>query len=135
MHSRSLFQRLMDNRPEPPSSRVDTARMVESVLEHLRVLFNAREGGTLTRTDYGLPDFNDLVVQFPAAIPALTRSIKHQVDLFEPRLRKVSVRHVPDPDRPLSLFFNISAELVLPEGDERVAFETVFGADGSVRVR
>ena len=42
---------------------------------------------------------------------------------------------MPDPDRALSLFFNISAEMVVPDGQERVAFETVLGADGSVNVR
>lgn len=135
MFERSLFQRLLDPRPTPPTTRFDTARQMDSVLEHLRELFNVRAGAVPTRLDYGLPDFNDLVIQFPSAIPAISRSIKHQIEMFEPRLRKVTVRHVPDPDRPLSLFFSISAEMVVPDGQERVAFETVLGADGSVNVR
>jgi type VI secretion system protein len=135
MFERSLFQRLLDPRPAPPTTRFDTARQMDSVLEHLRELFNVRAGAVPTRLDYGLPDFNDLVIQFPSAIPAISRSIKHQIEMFEPRLRKVTVRHVPDPDRPLSLFFSISAEMVVPDGQERVAFETVLGADGSVNVR
>ena len=135
MFERSLFERLLDEKQTPPSATIDGARAVSSVMDHLQRLFNARTGAVPIREDYGMPDFNDLVAQFPAAIPAISRAIKTQIDLFEPRLHRVIVRHVPDPDRPLSLFFAITAELDLPEGSERVSFETIFGADGSVRLR
>lgn len=135
MFEQTLFQRLLDPQPGRATTSFDATRQMDSVLSHLREMFNVRAGAVPTRPDYGLPDFNDLVIQFPAAVPAISRAIKHQIEMFEPRLRKVSVRHVPDPDRPLSLFFNISAEMVMPDGQERVAFETVLGADGSVSVR
>jgi len=135
MFEQTLFQRLLDPRPPRATTAFDTTRQMGSVLAHLREIFNVRAGAVPTRPDYGLPDFNDLVIQFPAAVPAISRAIKQQIEMFEPRLRRVSVRHVPDPDRPLSLFFNISAEMVMPDGQERVAFETVLGADGSVSVR
>lgn len=135
MFEQTLFQRLLDPQPYRPTTRFDAARQMESVLGHLRELFNVRAGAVPTRPDYGLPDFNDLVSEFPTAVPVISRAIKQQIEMFEPRLKRVSVRHVPDPDRPLSLFFNISAEMVVPDGQERVAFETVLGADGSVNVR
>ncbi|MDF1791805.1 MAG: type VI secretion system baseplate subunit TssE [Thalassobaculaceae bacterium] len=135
MFEQTLFQRLLDPQPARSTTSFDSARQMDSVLLHLREIFNVRSGAVPTRPDYGLPDFNDLVIQFPSAVPAISRSIKQQIEMFEPRLRRVTVRHVPDPDRPLSLFFNIAAEMVMPDGQERVAFETVLGADGSVSVR
>jgi type VI secretion system protein len=135
MHSRTLLQRLIEPDKAPASTRISVSEVMESVLEHLARMFNVRQGAVSTRPDYGMPDFNDLVMQFPAAIPAISRAIKQQIDRFEPRLSKVVVRHVPEPDQPLSLYFQISAELEVPDHDERVSFETVFGGDGSVRIR
>jgi type VI secretion system protein len=135
MFEQTLFQRLLDPQPPRTTVKFDAARQTDSVLSRLRELFNVRSGTVPTRPDYGLPDFNDFVIQFPAAVPGISRAIKLQIEMFEPRLKRVTVRHVPDPARPLSLFFSISAELLGPDGQERVAFETMFGADGSVSVR
>lgn len=135
MFEKTLFQRLLDPQPNRSTASFDPAKQMDSVLAHLKEIFNVRSGAVPTRPDYGLTDFNDLMIQFPSAVPAISRSIKQQIEMFEPRLSKVTVRHVPDPDRPLSLFFSIAAEMLRPDGQERVAFETVLGADGSVSVR
>ena len=136
MHERSLLERL--ERPERQSRRrlrLDSSELLESVLGHLRHLFNARRGSVMTRTDYGMPDFNDLAMQFPDAVPVIARAIKYQIDHFEPRIAKCAVRHVPNPDDPLSFSFHITGELKIGDDAERVTFETVMGDDGQMRVR
>ncbi len=135
MAERTLLQRLIDDDPPAPGRPFDSSLAVQSVLDYLQILMNTRQGSVGARPDFGLPDFNDMVSEFPAAVPAIARAIKHQIDSFEPRLRNVVVRHVPDPDRPLTLAYRIRAELAIDRGEEAVTFETVFGSDGSVRVR
>jgi type VI secretion system protein len=76
-----------------------------------------------------------MVSAFPDAVPAIARAIKHQIDIFEPRLRNVVVRHVPDPDRPLTLAYRIRAELAVSNSDSPITVETIFGSDGAVRVQ
>ena len=135
MAERTLLQRLIDDDPPTPGRPFDASLAVQSVVDYLQVLMNTRQGAVATRPDFGLPDFNDMVSTFPSAVPAIARAIKQQLDTFEPRLRNVSVRHVPDPDRPLTLSYRIRAELATSDTEDPVSFETVFGSDGSVKVR
>jgi type VI secretion system protein len=135
MAERTLVQRLIDDEPPTPGRPFDISVATQSVLDYLQILMNTRQGSVSARPDFGLPDFNDMASEFPAAVPAIARAIKQQIDTFEPRLRNVVVRHVPDPDRPLTLAYRIRAELDLPETDDAITFETVFGSDGSVRIR
>lgn len=135
MAERTLLQRLIDDEPPVPGRPFDMSLAVQSILDYLQILMNTRQGAVATRPDFGLPDFNDMVSSFPAAVPAIARAIKHQIDTFEPRLRNVVVRHVPDPDRPLTLTYRIRAELAISGVEDPVTFETVFGSDGAVRVQ
>ncbi len=135
-----MFERRLLERLEAPDNterrlKVDPSALSESVLGHLKLIFNTRQGSSETRTDLGMPDFNDLSTRFPDAIPIIGRAIKYQLDNFEPRLKNVSVKHVPDPTNPLSLYFQISAQLALPDEDVRLNFDTVLGDDGYFRMR
>jgi type VI secretion system protein len=135
-----MFERRLLERLEAPDSsdrrlKVDPSALSESVLAHLKLIFNTRQGSCETRPDLGMPDFNDLATRFPDAIPIIGRAIKYQLDNFEPRLKNVSVKHVPDPTNPLSLYFQISAQLALPDEDVRLNFDTVLGDDGYFRMR
>ena len=113
----------------------DADKLAHSVLSHLVRLLNTRQGSSATQPDYGLPDFNDLVTRFPDAINELKREIKRQVEKYEPRLIRVRVNHVADKDQPLSLRFEITAQLLLGEGTADVWFETMLDAAGRVRLR
>src|SRR4051794_14474191 len=84
---------------------------VASIIEHLRVLLNARRGQSPTASRFGLPDFTDLAHGFPSSIQTLQRAIRDCVLEFEPRLKSVNVRHIPDDDA-LVLRFEITARLV-----------------------
>lgn len=99
---RGLLSRLRNGERSP-----DT---VGSVVAHLRDLLNTRVGDAATVPDYGLIDFSDLCHNFPEAISYLQQSIRATILKYEPRLRNVSVRFVPDED-PLVVRFEIVARL------------------------
>jgi len=116
------------------SSSINTEHLSRSVLNHLALLLNTRRGSSPLSPDYGLPDFNDMVTRFPDAIVELKREIKKTVELFEPRLTRVRVSHVQDDDNPLSLRYEISAQLVMPGSKSSIWFETTLDDSGKVKV-
>ncbi len=131
----TLFQRL--EAPEDvirPKGEVDPSAVADSVLANLRHILNSREGCCEARVDFGIPDFNDYIGNFPDAIPKIGQAIQFQITQFEPRLAHPVVRHIPSPESPLTLMFHIVADLVV--GDERrhLAFDTVLGDDGYMRI-
>jgi type VI secretion system protein len=132
---RTLLERI-DN-PEQGGYRLtaDPHRTIESVLTHLRKMLNVRQGSVCTLPDYGIPDLNSLFTQYPDAVMALRRIIKESLEKYEPRLRRVNVRYLPDEENPLLLRFEITARLVMDDQDSPIRFETVVGDSGKVRVR
>jgi type VI secretion system protein len=126
MAGRGLLSRI--GRSDPSSRREDETG---SVLEHLRVLLNTRQGESPTVPDYGVPDITDLVHTLPAGIAGLTRALRDTILSYEPRLKNVNVKHVPS-DEPLVLRFEITARLV--EGNKVVKMQTRVRAGGKVEV-
>lgn len=133
----TLLERLDAAQAGRPVARstIDPSAVAESVMGNLQEVLNVREGCCETRPDYGVPDFNSFIGLFPDALPAIARTVREQIEAFEPRLTDVDVEFVPDPDQPLTLNFHISAELALDGERRRVTFETVFSDDGHVAVR
>ena len=113
----------------------DPHRVIESVLRHLRKMLNVRQGSVSTLPDYGIPDLNSLFTQYPDAVQALRRILRDSLEKYEPRLRRVNVRYLPDEENPLLLRFEITARLAMDDQDSPVRFETVVGDNGKVRVR
>ena len=87
-----------------------TVDELESVVAHLAVLLNTQVGASPANPTFGLPDFNDVVHQMPEAIRRMQQLIRDCILEHEPRLRSVSVQHVPTND-PLRLGFDIVARL------------------------
>jgi type VI secretion system protein len=83
---------------------------VQSVLEHLKVLLNTCVGESVTVPDFGLTDFSDIVHELPQGIHVVQQSIRNVIMKFEPRLKNVSVRYIPD-EEPLILRFEVVARL------------------------
>jgi len=132
----SLLERLRD--PDGESGRSiheNTGRVVESVLGNLRRLLNSRHGIAPIAADYGIPDLSDVVHNFPEATAKLRLAIKAAIEKYEPRLRRVNVRSVERPDEPLSLRFEITAELIAEERNASVWFETRIDPSGEVELR
>ncbi|MGQ9366153.1 type VI secretion system baseplate subunit TssE [Azospirillum sp. ST 5-10] len=129
-----LLERLA--RPElagRQSLKTDAGALTASVMENLRNLLNTRRGSSAMLPDYGMPDFNDLALQFPDAIDVIARELKATIRAYEPRLKNPKISHLPDPDNPLALCYRIAAELT--EDGQTMTFETVLGDDGFVRLR
>jgi type VI secretion system protein len=135
MAERSLLERIAAMDSGVDRAEIDEQLMLGSVLEHLNKLFNVRQGGCLTNPELGLPDFNDLSHRFPDAIVEIRRAVKELISRYEPRLEKVSVRHVKETDAPLSLKFEVFGQLRTGNRHARVSMETVLGYDGKVEVK
>jgi type VI secretion system protein len=105
-----------------------------NIAAHLRALLNTRLGSAPTAPSYGVIDFTDLVYAFPFSISMLAASIRSTILAFEPRLKNVNVRHLPDEDL-LMLKFEISGQLA--EGKERstLRFRTEVSPSGQVTLR
>jgi type VI secretion system protein len=125
MAIRGLLSRLDQTDSRAPSQ--ESPR--EAIVEHLKMLLNTRRGQVAANPDYGVPDFNDVVHVFPAAIPRIQTSIQSAIEAFEPRLVNVLVRHAPDEDEPSSLQFEITGQLNRGGGHESVCLYTRLGKD------
>jgi type VI secretion system protein len=101
----------------------------EVIASHLRVLLNARRGDAATLPTFGLSDFNSLVHALPEAIQALQSSIRSTILEFEPRLKNVSVRYLPDHE-PLLLKFEIIAQLAEKDARGFLRFQTQLSPGG-----
>src|SRR5262245_27675402 len=129
MTGRGLLSRL-DGRGSSSSSRDDSA---ESIIEHLRVLLNTRKGEAAAVPGFGVIDFTDLVHSFPGAAQTLQASIRNTILEYEPRLKSVTVRQVPDPD-PLVLRFEISAQSTQRGSRGVLRFQTQVTPGGQFQV-
>jgi type VI secretion system protein len=82
---------------------------VESIVAHVRALLNTRVGDSPCAPRLGIADFSDIVHTFPGGIQQLSASMRGTILENEPRLRAVTVRHIPG-ESPLVLRFEISAQ-------------------------
>ncbi|MCA6107931.1 type VI secretion system baseplate subunit TssE [Bradyrhizobium cenepequi] len=137
MFDRSLIERLEDATATmvPLQKQGSFDRIQVSILENLRRILNSRQGCCEARPDFGMPDLNDAIGQGAEAVRAVAHSLKQQIEMFEPRLKNISIRFHADPNNPLQLAFHINAMLNCPDQVERVSFDTILGDDKRVRVR
>lgn len=117
------------------SLTLNLEKMADSILQHLQQMLNVHQGSVTALPTYGLPDFNDLVVQFPEAILEIQKAIKNSIEQYEPRLKKVRIKYIPDEENPINLRFEITAQLVTDEGDASLWFETFLDTAGRISVR
>jgi type VI secretion system protein len=126
--------RLWDKEPDR-RSREDTGRVIDSVLLHLQRILNTKEGSVPIAEDFGLPDFTDLIDNYPESIKDLERSIRKMVLKYEPRLRAVQVKFIPQEEATLSLDFQITAELETQDEKVPVVFESQMESSGKMKVK
>jgi len=132
---RSLLDRLQEPDQAGRTIHDDTRLRADSVLANLRRLLNSRHGVTPIRNDYGIPDLTEVVHNFPEAIGQMRAAIRAAIEKYEPRLRRVNVRHVDAPDDPLALRFEITAVLVGADERASVWFETRIDPNGEVDLK
>jgi type VI secretion system protein len=126
MGGRALLSRIGTKDPRP----VDP---VESIAANLRALLNTRQGDSATTPDFGIVDFNDVVHEFPSGIQQLAKSIRATVLQYEPRLKNVTVRHVPD-ETVLTLRFEITGQLAEGRTSRTLRYATTVRPGGRVDV-
>ena len=132
----SLLRRLEQDRSHRHyTTQIDKTKVLSDIGRNVQEMLNVRMGSVMALDDYGMPDFNDVVKEFPDAVTRIRTAIKRFVDAYEPRLQKVSVHHLHDPEQPLLLKFAIHAELKADVCGEKVRFNTVLTGNGQATVR
>ncbi|OUR86626.1 hypothetical protein A9Q81_28290 [Gammaproteobacteria bacterium 42_54_T18] len=121
--------------PGSYTTQFDQTEQLQNVIDNIQRMLNIREGSVLALPDYGMPDFNDVVKEFPDAIHRIQQAISQFVDTYEPRLHAVQVHYVHDEDQPLLLKFVISGELKANGRVSKVSFDTVLTGSGQATVR
>jgi len=121
----SLTGAFMDGSPVESISAQN--RRILSIMDHLNRMFNTRQGSIPHLIGYGLPDITDIYRKMPDGIDELKSAIKHCVEKYEPRLRRVSVVRLETDAKDFKLVFILSGEMV--KGG-MVRFQTTFTSSG-----
>lgn len=86
------------------------AHEVESIVGHLRLLLNTRQGTSTSSPTYGLLDLLPLLKTLPQSRHQLCEELRQTIMTHEPRLVRVVVHQVVAAD-PMVLHFEITASL------------------------
>jgi type VI secretion system protein len=130
--------RLLQRLREPLGERrtdIRTARLSESILQHLQLMLNTWHGNTQIQEDYGIGHLSDLLHSFPGGLQEMEASIRATIEKYEPRLKGVRVRFGANPDNLLELRFEITAQLATGDAHEAVWFETIIDSGGHLKIR
>ena len=133
---RTLLERIRE--PDPGGQRelhTSTSEIFQSILTNLQNVLNTHQGNCLTDPRYGLPHMSDIRSAMPWSIASFIAAIRTTIELHEPRLTAVRVRHAPGDERGMGLRFEISG--VVQDEDTRtsVRFETYADEEGRMMVR
>lgn len=132
----SLLLRLEDDHARGHYTTItDVDKLVSNISAHVQDMLNVRLGSVIALEDFGMPDFNDVVKEFPDAITRIRKSIREFIASYEPRLENVSVQHMHDPEQPLLLKFSISGNLKSHLAGAQVKFTTVLTGSGQATVK
>ncbi len=121
--------------PGSYTTQFDQDAQLRNVISNVQRMLNVREGSVMALPNYGMPDFNDIVKEFPDAISRIQFAISRFIDAYEPRLHAVQVHYVHDSDQPLLLKFVISGEIRINDRVSKVSFDTVLTGAGQATVR
>lgn len=130
----SLFERLAAAEEGAVARVADRNAAIASIIRNLHINLNSHAGSVPTRPDWGLSDLHDLALRMDQAAPVLAGEIKRQIEAFEPRLRRVRVRHRPGRERFMVASFDIDAELVFADESLPVSLRTRIHPNGAVMV-
>jgi len=136
MREERLTERIRSwNRAPDRRGGPDPKRMVDSIIRHLERILNTRRGSVQIGEDYGIPDVSDLTSGLPDTLRDLERMIRNTIQKYEPRLKAVRVKFIPQEENMLAVSFQIVARLILEEEKDPVVFDSVMDSDGKVTIR
>jgi type VI secretion system protein ImpF len=142
----SIMDRLVDLRPEAsqdpfPSFAESLRELRSAICQDLTDLLNTRrsldsvpdefENVSQSLLTFGLPDTSSLSLGAAAGQERLKRAIEQAIQIFEPRLKSVSVTLQPSAKLSQSLRFRVDALLLVKARLEPVSFDTVLHAESS----
>lgn len=138
MAGASLLTRLV-HAADPNSTERHTWKdhdLESAIITHLQHMLNTRQGSSLTCPDYGLMEVSEVLHDFPDAIGLVQRSIKNSIQLYEPRLKNVQVRHAKnDTAQSMILEFEITAQIHYPDGRRQaLRFGAAVDQSGNVKM-
>jgi type VI secretion system protein len=117
--SNSLFLKL-ERAADPNNTERHTWKAEDTaaaIIRHLKTMLSTRHGSSLTCPDYGVPDVTHLMSDATEAVAAIQRGVKASIQLYEPRLKNVQIRHVQTSVQgQASMLFEISGHIVLSDG-------------------
>jgi len=135
MQEERLLRRIIAWEKDPRlRTREDPKRTIDSVREHLQKILNTRQGSVMIGEDYGLPDFAELLRDYPESLRDFERSIRMTIQEYEPRLKMVRVKLLPNEEDLLTLRFQVSARLAAREQRVPVLLESMVDQDGKVSI-
>ncbi len=104
---------------------------VLSIVGNLNRLFNTRQGAIKHLPGFGLPDLSTVYRDMPDTVGDLKKAIKDAVEVYEPRLTRIRVKHRDIKRYLMRVIFILEARM-----DERikVRFETTFESHELARV-
>ena len=130
--------RLLKRLREPIGERrtdIRTAKLSESILEHIQIMLNTWHGNAQIQDDYGIAHLSDILREFPGALRSMEAGIRTTIEKYEPRLKHVRVHFEANPDNLLELRFAITAQLATPDDEDSIWFETIVDSGGHLVVR
>lgn len=136
MREERLIQRIRTWKKTPDRrDGQDPKRLIDSIVRHLERILNTRRGSVGIAHDYGIPDLTDFRSGFPDSVRDLEMTIRDTIEKFEPRLKSVRVKFIPQDVNMLTVTFQIVAQLALQDEKTPVIFESMMGSDGKVMIR
>jgi type VI secretion system protein len=112
----------------------DPEKMISSVLKHLQKILNTRQGDVPIAEDYGVPDITSFRHTVPFSLREIEKSIRRTIEKYEPRLKGVRVKFMPQEKDRLTVSFQIHARLVLEGQKEPVMFRSQIDSYGKIKM-
>ena len=110
--------------------------LIQSIGAYLTKLLNTRQGSVPQAPDFGMPDLTDLAQSFGGeALATVEATLVRVIERYEPRLRNVTVRYLPDATRPFSASFAVQGAIIQGNASVPVAYETHIAPDGRITIQ
>ena len=136
MREARLFEKIRIRETNPSyRDSDDPGREIDSIINHIRRIFNTYRGNVPISEEYGVPDYTDFISKYPDSLREFERALKHTIVQFEPRLKMVRVDFIPQEDDSMIVKFQISAKLAGPDFTTTpVLFESHLDVGGKISI-
>ena len=138
--SNSLLTRI-ERAADPTNVERHTWRaedLASAVVAHIKQMLVTRHGSALTCPDYGVPDVTHLMHDVTDAVATVQRGVKTSLQLYEPRLKNVQIRHVRNTNAAglPAMVFEISGHIILADGKRQaLRIGTTLDEKGNVELQ